>query len=118
VDADATVAEVTAALIHQLAPEISVRMAPSPAAATALLCAECPTALIIDPEPDEQESVALIARLRAQHPPVRILVIASRLTAALRNRLRGLGVEEVVEKPALVGGQLGAFLAAAAGASA
>lgn len=100
VDSDPVVALVTArGLQRLLAPDVQVATAAPADIAQLHSLYEPIDLLIIDPNPQLQESTALIGLLRADLPAVEVLALVSHDTPRLRKQMLALGVQHYVAKP-------------------
>ncbi|MFN8496469.1 MAG: response regulator [Anaerolineae bacterium] len=100
VDADSSAARVTQAGVGRVVPDATLAVVGSTREAWQSAQRHHPDVLIIDPSPDPFGCARLIGLLREQHVPVRIIVLASRSSPALRRDLERLGVTDYINKPA------------------
>jgi DNA-binding NarL/FixJ family response regulator len=116
VDPDISAANVTGAIAARAAPGAVLTIAPEAAVAGRNLARLQPDVLIIDPSPSPEAGSAVIAAVKRPLPGARVIVLASAPTAGLRRRMRDLGVDLYLEKPApLLVEELRRLLAAARG---
>jgi DNA-binding NarL/FixJ family response regulator len=99
IDPDYEAARVTQAGIQRLLPDSSITIATAADSGWATACTMSPDVVIIDPAPYSLSGLRLIQRLREQAPALRIVVLASAPTPALRQQVRDLNVAAYMEKP-------------------
>lgn len=99
IDPDYEAARVTQAGIQRLLPASSIAIAVAADSGWAMACTMSPDVVIIDPAPYSLSGLRLIQRLREQAPALRIVVLASAPTPALRQQVRDLNVAAYLEKP-------------------
>src|SRR5690348_13533490 len=102
VDPDRSAAHVTSAIIQRLAPAASLAIARSLEEASAHIQQHQPDLLIMDPSPYRLAGTQFIQLLKQQYSAMHIFVIASAPSTALRVKIRDLGVDGYLEKPALL----------------
>jgi DNA-binding response OmpR family regulator len=102
VDADTSAAEVTGAIVARAVPEATVAIVPIGARVTLDGHGHAPDMLIIDPSPHSVDSAQLIRQLKAARADMRVIVIASTPTPALRRMMTELQVDAYLEKPVLL----------------
>jgi response regulator of citrate/malate metabolism len=102
VDPDKSAAEVTAAVVQRIAPTASLAIERLLEDASASMQQRQPDVLIIDPSPYHLAGIQLIELLKRAHPVMRMIVVASSPTPALRTKMQYLGVDGYLEKPALL----------------
>ena len=100
VDADASAARVTAAIVKRIAPDAAVMMEHTQLQARIALQQRPIDMLIIDPEPQGLPLTPLIQLLRQKSPQARIVVVASKSTPSLRRAVQAFNVEAYIEKAA------------------
>ena len=111
VEADCAAAQVTSAMLARAVPSASVSVESNVAAARRSMQEHPPNVVIVDPVRQLPESIGLVQHVKTEHPDVRIIVIASAPTPALRREMEGLGVAAYLEKPALLSVQIQQLLA-------
>jgi len=99
IDPDYEAARVTQAGIQRLLPASSISIATAADSGWTTACTMSPDVVIIDPAPYSLSGLRLIQRLREQAPALRIVVLASAPTPALRQQVRDLKVAAYLEKP-------------------
>lgn len=102
VDPDKSAAHVTSAIIQRLAPAASLAIVRSLEEASAHIQQQQPDLLIMDPSPYRLAGTQFIQLLKQQYPAMHIFVITSAPSTALRAKIRDLGVDGYLEKPALL----------------
>lgn len=100
VDADASAAHVTGAIVQRNAPQATVRIEPNIRSGWASVQQSPPDVLIVDPAPYGQSGLQLIQDCKELRPTMRVIVLASAPTPTLRGRVQRLGVDLYLEKPA------------------
>jgi DNA-binding NarL/FixJ family response regulator len=100
VDADPGAAQVTGAIVQRSAPEATLRIEPTALSGWASAQQTRPDVLIVDPAGHSQAGLRLIQHCKELWPALRVIVLASAPTPGLRERVRRLGVELYLEKPA------------------
>lgn len=100
VDADASAAHVTAAVIQRIAPDATVTVEHTPAQAWLSFQRAPPDALIVDPASHGLTGPLLIQLLKQECPQARIIVVAPEPTPALRRKMHEFNVDAYLEKPA------------------
>lgn len=99
VDADASAAHVTAAIVQRIAPEATLEIESSPGSGWLSAQRRTPDVLIIDPSPHGSAGALLIQLCKEEWPDLRVIVLASAPTPPLRARMERLGVDLYLEKP-------------------
>jgi DNA-binding NarL/FixJ family response regulator len=100
VDADASAAEVTGAIVRHITPAATIEIAATPERGWFSVRRRMPDVLIIDPSPDRTEGFVLVRLCQQLQPPPQIVVLTSAPTPILRSQARQLGVHIYLEKPA------------------
>jgi DNA-binding NarL/FixJ family response regulator len=100
VDADPGAAQVTGAIVQRSAPEATLRIEPTALSGWTSAQHTPPDVLIVDPVGHSQAGLRLIQRCKELWPTLRVIVLASAPTPGLRERVRRIGVELYLEKPA------------------
>jgi|SRR3954447_1774153 two-component system OmpR family response regulator len=99
VDSDPAAALVTQHGLQRLQPGTEVTTAISAGAAWLSCLHDSVDLLIIDPNPANSASSALIKALRADRPNTDVLVLTAYDTPRLRAQMRALGVSHYLAKP-------------------
>ena len=102
VDPNHSAAEVTRAIVSRALAEATLTVVHSLDDARLALRAQGPDILILDPAPAWPQAEALIQQAKQASPDLRVMVLASAPTPALRRASAALGVELYLEKPALL----------------
>lgn len=102
VDPDKSAAEVTSAVIQRLAPDAALAITRSLDDAAAQITRRPPDVLIIDPSPYRLAGTQMLQQIRRDHPSLRMIVVASAPSSALRAKMHNLGVDGYLEKPVLL----------------
>ena len=100
VDADASAAEVTGAIVRHITPSATIDIAATPELGWFSVRRRTPDVLIIDPSPDRTAGFVLVRLCQQLQPPPQIVVLASAPTPILRSQAHQLGVHMYLEKPA------------------
>jgi DNA-binding NarL/FixJ family response regulator len=98
-DTHAGAAAVTAAMVRHVAPEAAIVNLSTFDGAWPEMQRIAPDVLIIDPCVPGRAGEMLIELGKVADPALRVIVLASRLTPALRRRMAELAVNVVLEKP-------------------
>jgi chemotaxis response regulator CheB len=115
VDPDISSTHVTRAIVARAAPEARISVEPDAEQACLQLGRLLPDVLIIDPSPALLAGLKLITAVKGQHAG-QVIVVASAPSLGLRRRMRALGVDLYLEKPApLLVSDLRSFLSGAQG---
>jgi DNA-binding NarL/FixJ family response regulator len=99
IDADNSAAAVTSAIVKRIDPQANV-VCETPEQAWLSLQQMLPDVLILDPAAQGPSGTLLIQMCKAEYPSMRVVVLASLPTPALRATVRRLGVDVYLEKPA------------------
>lgn len=99
VDTDASAAEVTGAILRRIDTTATIAYAATPEQAWRIAQETPPDVLIIDPSSYGTAGILLIQLCRDFSRELRVIVIAARLTPALRKHIQHLGVRVYLEKP-------------------
>ncbi len=99
IDADASAAEVTCALVRRLAPSATIAREARPEQGWLAAQRTVPDVLIIDPSSHDSTGTLLIQLCQKQNPGIRVIVLASVPTPVLRRQLQHLDVHMYLEKP-------------------
>lgn len=102
VDPDKSAAEVTSAVIQRLAPDAALVIARTLDDAAARIQQGRIDVLIIDPSPYRLAGTQMLQQLRNDHPSLRMIVVASAPSSALRAKMQDLSVDGYMEKPVLL----------------
>lgn len=100
VDADASAAHITSAIVQRSAPDATLRIEPHIPSCWTSVQQSPPDVLIVDPAPYGQFGLQLIQDCKELQPAMRVIVLASAPTPGLRQRMQRLGVDLYLEKPA------------------
>jgi DNA-binding NarL/FixJ family response regulator len=114
VDADAGAAQITAAVVQRITPGATVVCEQTPERGWLAAQVRPPDVLILDPNQHLRSAAVLIGLCRQTAPAVRIVMLASAPTPALRARATELQLDAYLEKPvasALLVGRLRGVLA-------
>ena len=102
VDADPSAAIVTSAVVKRIAPDAVVEHEQSLDPERLRQQAIKPDVLIIDPAAHTFRSLHLLRQCQEDLPAMRVVVLASAPTPALRTAARHLEIEAYLEKPAML----------------
>jgi CheY-like chemotaxis protein len=102
VDADASAAQVTGAVVTQVAPRAHITVAPSLIEGLQRMRHERPDVLLIDPARQGRTVARAIQDIKDIHRGMYIIVLASIPTPTLRRSMQQLGVDVYLEKPVLL----------------
>ncbi|HEX6290072.1 MAG TPA: response regulator [Herpetosiphonaceae bacterium] len=100
VDADMSAAAVTHAIVKRVAPEATVVCESTSDRGWLSIQQMTPDVLIIDPVVQGPGGTLLIQLCKEEHPAMRIVVLASLPTPALRATVKRLNIDVYLEKPA------------------
>lgn len=99
IDADASAAEITAALARRIAPTALITCVARAELGWRAAQQRTPDAIIIDPAPHDQSAWQCIVQCRTHNPLVKIIVLSSAPSLAIRRHIQRLGVDVYLEKP-------------------
>lgn len=100
IDSDSSAANVTRTLVERVEPLATLAVEASAERARLSIQSHRPSIVIIDPSPYNHADEQLVQELKAQSPMVRVIVLTSSSTHALRRRMQQIGVDLYIEKPA------------------
>jgi DNA-binding NarL/FixJ family response regulator len=98
IDADASAAQTTRALIARVAPGALLMVEPTAEQGRRCIQHQPVDVLIIDPVPHSLADERLIRTVKAAQPAARILVLAAESTPGSRRRMADLGIDAYLEK--------------------
>lgn len=99
VDADPSAARVTRTLVEHVDPHVTLAVEASAERGRLSARDHHPDILIIDPSPYTRADELLVKQIKAESPAVRVIVLTSASTGALRRRMAELGADLYLEKP-------------------
>lgn len=100
IDPDSSAANVTRTLIEHVEPLATLAVEATAERGRLSIQQRMPSIVVIDPSPYNRSDEQLVLELKAQSPGVRVIVLTSASTHALRRRMQEIGADLYIEKPA------------------
>jgi DNA-binding NarL/FixJ family response regulator len=100
IDPDSSAANVTRTLIERVEPLATLAVEATAERGRLSIQQRMPSIVVIDPSPYNRSDEQLVLELKAQSPGVRVIVLTSASTHALRRRMQEIGADLYIEKPA------------------